>query len=68
MNYKIKELREKAGLSQMDLCGLSGIDLTTLRALENNRRDNVYVTTLIAVSLVLKVDITDLYTYEVVEK
>lgn len=65
MNYKIKELREKAGLSQMDLCGLSGIDLTSLRSLENNRRNNAYIIALVAVAEVLKVKVTDLFDYKV---
>ena len=46
MEYKIKELREKMGLTQDDLAKKSGVNRTTIVYLESGKEVNVTAGTL----------------------
>lgn len=46
MSYKVKEFREKAGLSQDELAKKSGVSRTTISALENGAANSTSTKTL----------------------
>ena len=52
--YKIKERREKLGLSQKELIDKSGVSKATISLLENDGEVNVKISTLISIANVLK--------------
>ena len=57
MEYKIKELREKMGLTQDDLAKKSGVNRTTIVYLESGKEVNVTAGTLKKIAKCLNVDI-----------
>jgi len=59
--YKIKERREKLGMSQKELVDKSGVSKATISLLENNGEVNVKISTLISIANVLKCSPTSLF-------
>lgn len=45
---KVKQIRKKSGLSQIDFANAVGIPVSTLNGIENNKMPTVYIATLIA--------------------
>lgn len=61
MKYKIKEYRLKAGLTQEELSSKSGVNRTTISALESGNEINVSIKVLKKISECLKVKISDVF-------
>ncbi len=61
MGYKIKEIRERLGVSQDTLVQKSGVTRQTISALENNANYNVTVGTLLKIANALDVTIDDIF-------
>jgi len=61
METKVKEYREKRGLTQEELSKLSGISRTTISDLENSKLEEISTKTMKALSSALKVNITTLF-------
>lgn len=61
MEYKIKELREKMGLTQDDLAKKSGVNRTTIVYLESGKEVNVTAGTLKKIAKCLNVDIKEIF-------
>ncbi len=61
MKYKVKEYRLKAGLTQEELSAKSGVNRTTISALENGDEVNVSVKLLKKISKCLGVKISDIF-------
>ena len=59
---RLEQIRKGKGLSRRELCQLSGVKETTIRALENGTTDvnNTKLSTLIALAKALKVKVIDL--------
>ncbi len=53
LNYKIKEIRKKKGISQYKLAELSGISRATLSQLENGAQIDIRISTLMALARAL---------------
>ncbi len=53
MGYKIKEMREKRGISQEELSKLSNVSRVTISQLENNESKNASVKTLLKIAKAL---------------
>ena len=54
---KIKELREKIGMSQIELAAKSGVSTNTISLMENGKSDNPNKSTLKAIASALGVSI-----------
>ena len=61
MQYKIKEIREKKGISQSRLTELSGVSRATIIALENNEEHEAMVGTLKSLAKALGVPVSCLF-------
>lgn len=61
MAYKIKELREKKGLTQEQLAIKSGVNRTTIVQLEKGEEVNVTAGTLKKLAICLEVNIKDIF-------
>lgn len=61
MTYKIKELRQKKGLTQEELAFESGVNRTTIVQLENGEEVNVTARTLKKLANCLEVDIKEIF-------
>lgn len=53
MGYKIKEMREKRGISQEELSRLSNVSRVTISQLENDESKNASVKTLLKIAKAL---------------
>lgn len=61
MEYRIRELREKKGLTQEDLARKSGVNRTTIVYLETGREVNVTAGTLKKIAKCLDVGIKEIF-------
>ena len=61
MSYRIKEFREKLGLTQDELARKSGVSRMTIVALENNKAKVTTTKTLLAVSKALGVTVDEIF-------
>ena len=63
MNFKLKEIRKKKGLSRRELAELSKITEGTIKALEMGINDpnNAKISTLVALATALKCKVRDFY-------
>lgn len=61
MTYKVKELREAKGMTQMELAEKSGISRGTICALEGGQKMSVNTNTLIRIADALGVSMDALY-------
>lgn len=61
MTYKVKELREAKGMTQMELAEKSGISRGTICALEGGQKMSVNTNTLIRIADALGVSMDTLY-------
>ncbi len=61
MKYKVKEYRLKAGMTQEELSVKSGVNRTTISALENGNEVNVSVKILKKISECLQVPVSDIF-------
>jgi putative transcriptional regulator len=61
MGYRVKEIREKLGMTQEELERKSGISRQTISAIENNQAKNVMVGTLRALANALGTTIDNLF-------
>lgn len=61
MNYKIKELRIAAGLTQEELARESGVNRTTISALECGNEVNVSIKLLKKLAECLNVSLNDVF-------
>ena len=57
---RIKELRNQAGLTQMELAGRASLDRTYINSVENGRR-NISITNIEKIAKALNVSIFDLF-------
>lgn len=62
MGYKIREKREKCGLTQSQLAQKSGISRTTINALESGNERVTTTKTLMKIATALDVTIDELFT------
>ena len=61
MRYRIKELRERQGMTQETLSEKAGIARATLSKLENNDEDQTTTKTLLKLAEALNVTINELF-------
>ena len=61
MGYKIKEMREKCGISQEELSKLSNVSRVTISQLENNESKNTSTKTLLKIAKALNVPLDDIF-------
>lgn len=61
MSYRIKEFREKLGLTQDELARKSGVSRMTIVALENNKAKVTTTKTLLAISKALGVTVDEIF-------
>lgn len=61
MKFKIRELRESRRMSQEELSLKSGVNRTTISALENNAINSTTTRTLLAIADALEVAIEELF-------
>ncbi len=61
MEYKIKEYRLLAKMTQEELARKSGVNRTTIVDLESGKEVNVTTKTLIKIAMALKVNINDIF-------
>lgn len=61
MGYKVKEIREKKGMTQEELEEKSGISRQTISAIENNDRYQAKVGTLMALAEALETTVDNLF-------
>ena len=61
MKNKIKEIREKLGISQEELAEKSGVSRTTISELETEKKEVTTNTTLEKISLALGKRVTDIF-------
>ena len=61
VKYKIKERREKLGMSQSELIKKTGISRAQISALENGNEIDVRISTLSKVASALKCSVTSLF-------
>lgn len=54
MGYKIKEFREKIGMTQSELAEKSGVSRVTINQIENGKRMNVKSDTLVKIANALE--------------
>jgi transcriptional regulator with XRE-family HTH domain len=54
---RIKELRESAGMTQQQLAGKAGISLSNLSQIEQGKKDDPRISTLVAIADVLSVSL-----------
>ena len=58
---RVKEIREKIGMSQAELAEKSGISRTMISQLETNQKVDCKVSTLLAISDVLGYPVSDIF-------
>lgn len=61
MGYKIKEMREKRGISQEELSKLSNVSRVTISQLENNESKNTSTKTLLQIAKALNVPLDAIF-------
>ena len=61
MGYKIREIREKQGLTQEELSALSGVSRSIIVALENDNETSTTTKTLQKIAHALGVSISDIF-------
>lgn len=61
MAYRVKEVREKQGLTQEELATRSGISRQTISAIENDTRYSAGVGTLAAIAKALGTTVDELF-------
>ncbi len=61
MVTKIKEVREKRGMTQEELSEKSGISRTTISDLENGKIKNTSASTMVSISKALKCKVKDIF-------
>lgn len=61
MKFRIREFRESKRMSQEELSLKSGVNRTTISALENNAIDSTTTRTLLAIADALEVAIEELF-------
>ena len=66
MKNKLKEIREKANMSQTELSSKSGVSRTTISLIENNSLTNIESNTMIKLAIALYCDIRDIFFKETV--
>lgn len=66
MKNKLKEIREKANMSQTELSSKSGVSRTTISLIENNSLTNIESNTMIKLAIALDCDIGDIFFKETV--
>lgn len=59
--YKIKDLREKQGMTQQELSEKSGVSRTIISELESGKRSVTRTDTLLKISKALKLPIKDIF-------
>ena len=62
MGYKIKEVRENLGMSQVQLASISGISRTTIWELENGEKKVTTTRTLERLASAMNVSVDDIFT------
>lgn len=66
MKNKLKEIREKANMSQTELSARSGVSRTTISLIETNALTNIESNTMIKLAIALDCDIGDIFFKETV--
>ena len=61
MGYRIKEAREKAGLSQSDLAEKAGVSRSIINGLETGRASVTTTTTLAKIAKAIGVSVDDIF-------
>lgn len=61
MKNKIKEMREKLGISQEELAEKSGVSRTTISELETEKKEVTTNTTLEKIAIALERKVTDIF-------
>lgn len=61
MGYKIKEVRKRLNISQVDLAAKSGVSRTTISKLETNREAVTMTDTLLRIAQALGVSVEELF-------
>ena len=61
MGYKIKERREEMKMTQEELSEKSGVNRTTISAIENGKADQVLTGTLIALAKALETTVDKIF-------
>lgn len=60
MEWKLRRIRLKKGLSQLQLAKLSGLNVSTIKEIEQNNDKNVLFSTLLGLTKALKVNPDDI--------
>lgn len=61
---RVKYYREKKGISQEQLATISGVSRPIISDLENNKKNDIKATTMIAISDALGEKVRDVFFYE----
>lgn len=64
-NVKIKEIRKKLGMSQIELCKRAGVSRQTLSSIEGGKLTDVRVKTLWKIAKALSCRVSDIFTCDV---
>lgn len=64
-NVKIKETRQKLGMSQIELCKKAGVSRQTMSSLERGKLKNVRVKTLCKIAKALSCRVSDIFSCDV---
>lgn len=61
MGYRIREIRESKGMTQVELCEKTGLSRATIWKLETGENEVTTSTTLVKIATALGVSINDLF-------
>lgn len=64
-NIKVKEIRKKSGMSQIELCRKAGVSRQTLSSIEVGKINNVTIKTLQKIAKALSCRVSDIFTCDV---
>ena len=64
-NVKIKETRQKMGMSQIELCKKAGVSRQTMSSLEGGKLKDVKVKTLCKIAKALSCRVSDIFSCDV---
>lgn len=64
MGYRIKERREEMKMTQEELSKKSGVNRTTISAIENGKADQVLTGTLIALAKALETTVDKIFCHD----
>ena len=64
-NIKVKETREKLGMSQIELCRKSGVSRPTLSNIERGKINNITIKTLRKIAKALSCRVSDIFSCDV---